>query len=110
MKGNKIGILELKDDPFIIDVVSKLADLPVEFLSLAELPAPITGDYGVIVDRLSFRFPFLKEVVKNMSLGGTYVINNPFAASASNKLVDAVSISAPGDTFSQVYCSAGPGA
>jgi hypothetical protein len=40
------------------------------------------------VDRLSFRFPFLKEVVKNMSLGGTYVINNPFAASASNKLVD----------------------
>ena len=88
MRGSKIGILELKDDPFIIDVVSKLANLPVEFLSLAEQPAPITGDYGVIVDRLSFRFPFLKEVVKSMSLLGAYVINNPFAASASNKLVD----------------------
>jgi hypothetical protein len=90
MRGSRIGILELKDDPFIIDVVSKLADLPVEFLSLAEQPAPITGDYGVIVDRLSFRFPFLKEVVKSMSLCGTYVINNPFAASASDKLVDAL--------------------
>ena len=88
MKGSKIGILELKDDPFIIDVVSKLGDLPVEFLSFAEQPVPITGEYGVIVDRLSFRFPFLKEVVKNMSLRGAYVINNPFAASASNKLVD----------------------
>lgn len=88
MRGSQIGILELKDDPFIIDVVSKLADLPVEFLSFSEQPAPIAGNYGVIVDRLSFRFPFLKELVKSMSLMGTYVINNPFAASASNKLVD----------------------
>jgi hypothetical protein len=88
MKGSKIGILELRDDPFIIDVVSKLGDLPIEFLSFAEQTVPITGEYGVIVDRLSFRFPFLKEVAKNMSLGGSYVINNPFAASASNKLVD----------------------
>jgi len=88
MQGRKIGILELRDDSFIIDVVSKLGDLPVEFLSFAEQTIPITGDYGVIVDRLSFRFPFLKEVVKSLSLGGSYVINNPFAASASNKLVD----------------------
>jgi hypothetical protein len=88
MKGSKIGILELRSDPFMVDVASKLGDLPVEFLSFAEQAVPITGEYGVIVDRLSFRFPFLKEVAKNMSLGGTYVINNPFAASASNKLVD----------------------
>ncbi len=88
MKGSKIGILELRSDPFMIDVVSKLGDLPVEFLSFGEQTVPITGEYSVIVDRLSFRFPFLKEVAKNMSLGGTYVINNPFAASASNKLVD----------------------
>jgi len=88
MQGRKIGILELRDDSFVIDVVSKLGDLPVEFLSFAEQTIPITGDYGVIVDRLSFRFPFLKEVVKSLSLGGSYVINNPFAASASNKLVD----------------------
>jgi hypothetical protein len=89
MKGSKVGILELRDDPFIIDVVSRLGDLPIEFLSFAEQTIPITtGEYGVIVDRLSFRFPFLQEVAKNLSMGGSYVINNPFAASASNKLVD----------------------
>jgi len=89
MKQNKIGILELKDDPFIIDVVSKLSEFPVEFLSFAEQPVPISSDYMVVVDRLSFRFPYLKEMVKTMSLDGTYVVNNPFAASANNKLVDA---------------------
>lgn len=89
MKHNRIGILELKDDPFIIDVVSRLGEFPVEFLSFAEQPVPITSEYKVVVDRLSFRFPYLKELVKNMSLDGTYVVNNPFAASANNKLVDA---------------------
>ena len=89
MKSNKIGILELKNDPFVIDVVSRLSDLPVEFLSFADRPAPISSDYKVVVDRMSFRYTYLKEMVKNMSLDGTYVINNPFAASVNSKLVEA---------------------
>lgn len=89
MKKNKIGILELRDDPFIIDVVSKLGEYCVEFLSFAESAVPISSDYRVIIDRLSFRFPYLKEMVKNLSLDGTYVVNNPFAATTTNKLVDA---------------------
>lgn len=89
MISSKIGILELKDDPFIIDVVSRMSGLSVEFLSFGESPIPICSDYRVVVDRLSFRFPYLKEVVKNMSLDGTYVLNNPFAASTNNKMVDA---------------------
>jgi len=89
MKSNKIGILELKNDPFVIDVASRLGDLPVEFLSFADRPAPVSSDYRVVIDRMSFRYTYLKEMVKNMSLDGTYVINNPFAASVNSKLVEA---------------------
>ncbi len=89
MKSNKVGILELKNDPFVIDVASRLSDLSVEFLSFADRPAPVSSDYRVVIDRISFRYTYLKEMVKNMSLDGTYVINNPFAASVNSKLVEA---------------------
>lgn len=108
MKQNKIGILELKDDPFIIDVVSKLSEFPVEFLSFAEQPVPISSDYSVVVDRLSFRFPYLKEMVKTMSLDGTYVVNNPFAASANNKLVDAKVFQSLGIPVPKSFVVSGP--
>ncbi len=88
MKSNKIGILELKSDPFAIDVASRLSDLPVEFLSFAEARAPVSTDYRVVIDRMSYDHAYLKEMVKNMSLDGTYVINNPFAASVNSKLVE----------------------
>lgn len=89
MKSDKIGILELKDDPFAIDLASRLSDLPVEFLSFADRPAPVSTDYGVVIDRMSFLYAYLKEMVKNMSLDGTYIVNNPFAASVNSKLVEA---------------------
>jgi hypothetical protein len=88
MEHNRVGVIELKDDPFILDVVSRLGDLPVEFLSFADWTVPIATDYRVIVDRLSYRSSYLKEVVKNLALDGTYVINNPFTASVSNKMMD----------------------
>jgi len=83
-----IGILESKNDRFITDVVCRLSDVPVEFVSLAAECVPIERKYRVLVDRLSFCHPFLKEVVKSLALSGTYVINNPFAASATNKILD----------------------
>jgi hypothetical protein len=88
MEQNKVGIIELKDDPFILDVLSRLSDSPVEFLSFADWTVPITTDYRVVVDRLSYRSSYLKEVVRNLALDGTYVINNPFTASVSNKMLD----------------------
>lgn len=83
-----IGILEFKNDRFINDVVSRLNSSDVEFISLGMQIAPVERDYQVVVDRLSFSYPFLKEIVKSLSLGGTYVINNPFAASSTNKMLD----------------------
>jgi hypothetical protein len=89
MKRNKIGILELRNDPFMADVISRLGDFPVEFLSFTDQPVPVSSEYKVVVDRLSYCYPYLNEMAKTMSLDGTYVINNPFAASVNNKLVEA---------------------
>jgi len=84
----KVGILESRDETFINDVISKLSGVEVEFLSFRQQAAPISGDYRVIVDRASFCHPFLKETMKNLALSGTYIINNPFSATATNKLID----------------------
>jgi hypothetical protein len=84
----KIGILESRSDPFINDVISYLSGIEVEFLSFRHQKTPISGDYNVIVDRASFCHPYLTETMKNLSLSGAYVINNPFAATATNKLLD----------------------
>jgi hypothetical protein len=88
METGLVGILESRNDRFTNDVVSRLDGVAVEFVSLAAEKIPIERQYRVLLDRLSFSYPFLKEVVKSLSLGGTYVINNPFAASATNKIVD----------------------
>ena len=86
--GQTIGVLDARSDRFTADVVARLADFPVAFLSYSACGVPITGQYGVVIDRLSFRFPYLLEVVKALSLDGTYVVNNPFSAGLTNKLVD----------------------
>jgi hypothetical protein len=83
-----VGILESRSDRFINDVVCRLNDIPVEFMTLAGEEIPIERGYRVVVDRLSFRYPFLKEIVKSLALSGTYVINNPFAALSTNKLIE----------------------
>lgn len=86
-----VGILESKNDRFMADVVSQLYGLHgimAQFVSLGEERIPFEREYRVVVDRLSFRYPFLGEIMKNLALGGTYVINNPFAALAANKMLD----------------------
>lgn len=89
MTSTLVGILEYKGDRFIADVVSRLhSDTAVEFMSLAEERIPVQRGYRVVVDRLSFCDPFLREIVKSLALSGTYIINNPFAASATNKMVE----------------------
>lgn len=84
----KIGLLESRLDPFINDLMEKLSGLPVDFISFSGQLAPLKSDYRVIVDRLSFHHPFLQEMLKNLSLDGSYVINNPFSVAATNKLVE----------------------
>lgn len=84
----KIGVLEARDDLFVQDVVSQLAGEEVDFLSFSEDLPKLSQEYQLVVDRLSYRFPYLREALKIMAMKGTYIINNPFAASESNKLLD----------------------
>lgn len=84
----KIGILESRQDPFILDVVGRLKDFQTEFLSFKDPEVPVRSDCSVVVDRISFCHTYLREIVKNLSLGGVYVLNNPFAAFTTNKLVE----------------------
>ncbi len=84
----KIGILESREDPFILDVASQLTDFELAFLSFKEQSVPVNTRYSVIIDRLSFRQVYLLEIMKDLSLGGVYVVNNPFSASQTNKIVE----------------------
>ncbi|MBI4331572.1 MAG: hypothetical protein HY673_09855 [Chloroflexi bacterium] len=84
----KIGILESKQDPFIQDVAARLGDFELDFPSFNAQQVPVRGDWVAIIDRISFSNTYLREIVKNLSLGGAYVLNNPFAAFATNKLVE----------------------
>jgi hypothetical protein len=83
-----IGILESTSDRFMNDVASSLEGIEVDFMSLSGGKIPTERTYRVVVDRLSFRYPFLRELLKSLSLSGTYIINNPFAAQSTNKLVE----------------------
>jgi len=88
METKLVGILESRSDCFINEVASRLNDIPVEFMTLTSEKIPIERGYRVVVDRLSFHYPFLREIVKSLALSGTYVINNPFAALSTNKLIE----------------------
>ena len=83
-----VGILESVNDPFIADLISRLQGVTVEFISLSDEVIPLRREYRVVVDRISFCYPYLREIVKNLSLNGVYVINNPFTVSSTNKIVD----------------------
>ena len=85
----KIGFLKASEDQFSVDVMNKLKDFHLEMLSYSEVKLPLEPELKVVVDRFSYGDEFLTEIMKSISMAGVYVINNPFAASAANKIVDA---------------------
>ncbi len=84
----KIGILELRRDEFITEVIKRLKGHKVNYIKLKEWTVPLSSNYRVIVDRMSHDNKLLRELLKNYSLEDTYVINNPLSASLSNKIMD----------------------
>lgn len=83
----KIGIVELRNYQFMQDVASRLGDIGVEYISTAEHDYQGETRYRVIVDRLSFQDPYLRQLMMLHSINGTYVFNNPFACSINNKML-----------------------
>ncbi len=79
----RVGILEYGDDRFVQDLMSKLPGS--EFLKFSNVGIPVSREFDVVVDRLSFQNKFLNSVMKLYSLAGTYVINNPFAVACTDK-------------------------
>jgi len=84
----KVGILEFRDNEFALSVAAGLSDLDPEFIRASALRMPSPSPYRLIVDRVSFCDPFLRELMRCWSLDGAYVLNDPFYTLTSDKLSD----------------------
>ena len=88
--AKKIGILFGMEDTFpwaFIDRVNQLGGGKVvaEAVQIDKVQQGIDYGYDVIIDRISQEVPFYRAYLKNASLMGTAVINNPFWWSADEK-------------------------
>jgi glutathione synthase/RimK-type ligase-like ATP-grasp enzyme len=86
----KIGILFGQERSFPMAFIERVNSKNIEGV-VAE-PVRIdkvvqgnSGDYAVIVDRISQDVPFYRAFLKNAAISGTAVINNPFWWSADEK-------------------------
>jgi glutathione synthase/RimK-type ligase-like ATP-grasp enzyme len=99
----KIGILFGQERSFPMAFIERVNSKNVEGI-VAE-PVRIdkvvqgnSGDYAVIIDRISQDVPFYRAFLKNAAISGTAVINNPFWWSADEKFFNnalAVKIGVP---------------
>ncbi len=88
--AKKVGILFGMEDTFpwaFIDRVNQLGngEVVAEPVQIDKLQQGIDYGYSVIFDRISQEVPFYRAYLKNASLMGTAVINNPFWWSADEK-------------------------
>jgi len=88
--AKKVGILFGMEDTFpwaFIDKVNEMGkgEVIAEAVQIDKLQQGIDYGYHVIIDRISQSVPFYRAYLKNASLMGTAVINNPFWWSADEK-------------------------
>ena len=86
----KIGIIFGMENTFPPALVEKINGMKVdgvsaEFVKLGGVKMAHPSGYRVIVDRISQDIPFYRAYLKNASLTGTIVINNPFWWTADDK-------------------------
>jgi glutathione synthase/RimK-type ligase-like ATP-grasp enzyme len=87
---NKIGIIFGMENTFPPAVVEKINHMNVsgvraEFVKLGGVKMDQPSGYKVIIDRISHDIPFYRAFLKNASLHGAIVINNPFWWTADDK-------------------------
>ena len=88
--AKRVGILFGMEDTFpwaFIDKVNELGkgEVVAEAVTIDKVQQGIDYGYHVIIDRISQEVPFYRAYLKNASLMGTAVINNPFWWSADEK-------------------------
>ncbi|MCC7431353.1 hypothetical protein IT568_10950 [bacterium] len=85
----KIGILRGMETTFpeaLIDRINSLnTEATAEFIQVGGIKMDELYAYDVILDRISQDIPFYRAMLKNASLSGVHVINNPFWWSADDK-------------------------
>src|SRR6201996_7826068 len=87
---SKIGILYGMENTFPAALVErinskKVGDITAEHIRLGAVKMADPSGYSVIIDRISHDIEFYRAYLKNASLNGTVVINNPFWWSADDK-------------------------
>jgi hypothetical protein len=86
----KIGVLFGMENTFPGALVDKINSMEIEgiraeFVKVGGVEMAGPSGYAVIVDRISHDVPFYRSYLKNATLTGTQVINNPFWWSADDK-------------------------
>ncbi len=86
----KIGIMFGMENTFPPALVEKINSMKVEgiaaeFVKLGGVKMAGPSGYRVIIDRISQDIPFYRAFLKNATLTGTIVINNPFWWTADDK-------------------------
>src|SRR5947209_15900025 len=86
----KIGILygmENTFPPALVDRINSknIPNVTAEHIRIGAVKMADPSGYAVIVDRISHDIEFYRAYLKNASLNGTQVINNPFWWSADDK-------------------------
>jgi hypothetical protein len=85
-----IGVLFGMENTFPGALVERIngfdmPDVKAEFVQLGAVRMAEPSYYAVIIDRISHDVPFYRAFLKNASLDGAYIINNPFWWSADDK-------------------------
>ena len=84
--SKKIGILYGSENTFPLALIErinnkKVPGIAAETILIDEVVMGESGEYAVIIDRISQDVPFYKSYLKAAALGGTSVLNNPFWSS-----------------------------
>ena len=88
--NKKVGIVFGMESTFPGALVQRIneigaPDVTAEFIKVGGVRMAEPSRYAVIVDRISHDIPFYRAYLKNATLNGTLVINNPFWWSADDK-------------------------
>src|ERR1700710_2592138 len=86
----KIGVLFGMENTFPRALVERINSMDIPgisagFVNIGAVKMAEPCGYSVIVDRISHDMPFYRAYLKNATLTGTQIINNPFWWSADDK-------------------------
>ena len=85
----KIGVMRGRENSFpeaVVETLNRMdAGVAAEFLHLGGTTAGEACPYRVILDRISHEVPYYQVYLKQASMQGTYVVNNPFWMNVDDK-------------------------